>query len=57
MSDVHVTAQTDGVASCEDQGEGEFKVEMIGYKADQLGTFFSAFERFFWWDCGGADMA
>jgi hypothetical protein len=57
MGDVDVTAQTDGVASSEDRSEGEFKVEMIGYKADELGTFFSVFERFFWWDCGGADMA
>jgi hypothetical protein len=57
MGDVHVAKQADGVVSSENKNEDEFKVEMLGYKADQLGTFFSAFERFFWWDCAGADMA
>ena len=57
MGEINVIAQNDGVASFEDFGESELKVEMIGYKADEPGIFFSGFERFFWWDCGGADIA
>ena len=56
MSNVNVTPQDDRVANSGGQDGGEFKVEMIGYKADSLGLFFTDFDRFYWWDCGGADM-
>lgn len=34
---------------------GEFEVQMIEMNADQVGTFFSLFERHTWWEFGDCD--
>ena len=57
MDDVKVSSSTGGGEENTDKDPTEeFKVEMIGYPADHVGTFFSASDRFYWWDYAGGDI-
>lgn len=58
MDDVNVSASSGGLEEDTDKNqiEAEFKVDMIGYPADHVGTFFSASDRFYWWDYEGGDI-
>ncbi|KAM0709727.1 hypothetical protein Q7P35_003767 [Cladosporium inversicolor] len=59
MDDVNVSASSGGLEEDTDKNqiEAEFKVDMIGYPADHVGTFFSASDRFYWWDYEGGDIS
>jgi hypothetical protein len=52
MGDISVKDRDVG----QEKDEGEFRVGMVRYHAAHVSTFFSAFDRFWWWDLGGGDI-